>query len=100
MKQLLHSISAGATEKITRDGKNLTHRRLRGPTTRKDMLKNALRDIANWQTRKCSNYTNVSNPCLVDHWFKKEELGSVGELPEVCSQNCLAMLVSGTNRWA
>ena len=31
----------------------------------------------------------VSSPCLDDHQFKLEELESVGELSEVCSQNCL-----------
>ena len=36
--------------------KSLTQRRLRGPTTWKDMLENALSDTANWQT-KWSNYT-------------------------------------------
>ena len=28
----------------------------------------------------------VSTPCIGDHQFKKEELKSVGELSEVCSQ--------------
>ena len=28
----------------------------------------------------------VSTPCIDDHQFKKEELKSVGELSEVCSQ--------------
>ena len=37
--------------------KKLTQRRLRGPTTLKDMLKNALRDIANWRTKRQSSYT-------------------------------------------
>ena len=38
--------------KNCQSGKNLTQRRLRGLTTRKDMLKNALRNTANWQTKK------------------------------------------------
>ena len=33
--------------KNNQDGRNLTQKRLRGPTTWKDMLKNALGDIAN-----------------------------------------------------
>ena len=44
-------MSAGATENY-QGGKNLTQRRLRGPVTWKDMLKNALRDIANWRTKR------------------------------------------------
>ena len=37
--------------------KNLTQKKACGPTTWKDMLKNALRDTASWQTRKWSSYT-------------------------------------------
>ena len=33
-------------------GTNLTQRRLRGPTTWKDMLKHALRGVANWRTER------------------------------------------------
>ena len=40
-------ISAGATENY-QGGKSLTQRRLSGPTTWKDMLKNASRDIVIW----------------------------------------------------
>ena len=49
-------ISAGATEKLPR-GKNLTQRRLRGPATWKDMLKNVSIRTVNWQTRKWSSCT-------------------------------------------
>ena len=31
----------------------------------------------------------VCAPCIVAHYFKKEELKSVGDLSEVCSQNVL-----------
>ena len=34
----------------------------------------------------------VATPCLDDHQFKEEELGSVGELSKVCSQNVLTCL--------
>ena len=36
-------------------------------------------------------------PLLDDDQFKQEEVESVGELSEVCSANCLEMLVFGTN---
>ena len=38
-------------------GKSLTQRRLHSPTTWKDMLENALRDTASWQTKKWSSFT-------------------------------------------
>ena len=38
----------------------------------------------------------VYTPCIDDHHFKEEELKSVGELPQVCSQIVLKMLVLGT----
>ena len=41
----------------------------------------------------------LSSPCLDDHHFKKEELGSVGELSEVCSQIVLKCFYLGMN-WA
>ena len=43
--------------KSYRGGKNLRQIRLRGPTTWKDMLENALRDIVNWRTKRQSSYT-------------------------------------------
>ena len=77
-------ISAGATEKY-QGGKNLMQKLWRGPTIWKDMLKHAWKDIANWLTKRRSNY-KVSSPCLDEHKIKKEELQSVGELSQVCSQ--------------
>ena len=68
------------------DAENLKHEQLRGPTTWKDMLRNSLSDTVNWHKRKWSNCTKFSSPCLDDRRSKKEELESVGELSEVCSQ--------------
>ena len=47
-------ISEGATVKLP-GGRNLTHKRWRGLTTWKDMLKNVLNDTVNWLTSKWSN---------------------------------------------
>ena len=71
-------------------GKNLTLKRLHGPTTWKGMLKNALRDIANWQTKRQSSCTK----CQALAWMtiNLEELESVGELSEVCLQIVLKCL--------
>ena len=46
-----------SNRKITAVGKNLTHKQWGGPTTWKDMLKNAMNDTAKWQTRKWSRST-------------------------------------------
>ena len=37
-----------------------------------------------------------STPCIDDHYYKEEELKSVGELSKVCSQIVSEMLVLGT----
>ena len=38
----------------------------------------------------------VSTPCIDAHHFKEGEMKSVGELSQVCSQNCSEMLLFGT----
>ena len=45
--------------------------------------------------KKVEQLYKVSSPCLDDHQFKHEELESVGELPEVCSQIVLKGLYLG-----
>ena len=50
------------------------------------MQRNVWNDIASWRTRRHNNSTKVSTPCIDDHHFKEEELKSVGELSQVCSQ--------------
>ena len=42
--------------------------------------------------KKVEQLYKVSSPCLDDHQFKQEELESVGELSQVCSQNVLKYL--------
>ena len=39
----------------------------------------------------------VATPCLDDHRFEEEEMGSVGELPKVCLSICSEMPVFGTH---
>ena len=55
------------------------------------MLKNAER-YCKLAHKKVEQLYKVSSPFLDDHQFKKEELESVGELPEVCSQIVLKCL--------
>ena len=47
------------------------------------------RELAN---KKVEQLYKVSNPCLGDHQYNREELESVGELSEVCSQIVLKCL--------
>ena len=81
-----------SNREITRMGQTSRKKLQRGPTIWKDMLENALNGIANWQTRRQSNYTTF--PVLV--WtitkFKKEELENKGELSEICSHVVLKCL--------
>ena len=45
-----------------------------------------------WQTRRLNNSTTVSTPCIDDRHFKEEEMKSVGEMSQVCSQMVLKCL--------
>ena len=47
-------------------------------------------ELANSTTQQF--FYTVSTPCLDDHHFKEEELGSVGELSKLCSQTVLKCL--------
>ena len=84
-KEKCSLISAGAFEKITRMGKTC-------PTTWKGMLKSAWNEIANWRTQKTQQLYKVSTLCLDGRPIRKEELESVGEFSEVCSQIVLHCL--------
>ena len=55
------------------------------------MQRNVWNDIVSWRTRRLSNSTKYLLPCIDDHHFK-EEMKSVGELSEVCSQIVLKSL--------
>ena len=65
---------------------------LRSPTIWKVMPRNVWNVIVNWHTRLLNNFKKVSTPCLDDHHFKEEELKSVEELSDVCSQIVLICL--------
>ena len=58
---------------------------LHGLMIRKVMSRNVWNDIVSFQIR-------LSTPCIDDHLFKEEELKSVGELSQVCSQIVLKFL--------
>ena len=42
---------------------------------------------------------NVATPCMDDHQFREEEVGSVGELSTVCSQFVLKCLFLSRIGW-
>ena len=99
LKKMLESrISAGATEKFPGWEKNLTQRRLRGPTTWKDALKNALRDIANWRIKKQSSHTKSQVLAWMITISKKRNLNQLEncQKKKKVTTNCLEMLVRGT----
>ena len=84
-------ISAGATEKLPSTGKldaNIS-------SWSYDMEGHAKKcverycELANKTTQQLRK---VATPCLDDHQFKEEEVGSVGELSKVCSQIVLKCL--------
>ena len=55
------------------------------------MQRSVWNDIVSWQTRRLNNSTKYL-PCIDDHHFKEEEMNSVGELSQVCSQIVLKCL--------
>ena len=76
--------------------KKLTQKLSRGHMIRKDMLENALRDIANKQTKRQSSY--MKSPCLDDHHFKKGGTWVSWRIVKSMVTDCLKMLVLGT-KW-
>ena len=65
---------------------------LRGLMIWKVMQRNVRSDIVSWQTRRLNNSTKYLLTCIDDHHFKEEEMKSVGELSQVCSQIVLKCL--------
>ena len=82
-------ISAGATEKLP-CSENLSI-----SSWSYDMEGHAKKCVGRFcelANRTTQQLYKVSTPCIDDHQFKRKEIGSVGELPKVCSQivlNCL-----------
>ena len=84
-------ISAGATEKLP--GWQKPHSQTIALSH--DMEGHAQRCVerhCEMANKKVEQLYKVSSPCLDEHQFKQEELESVGELPEVCSQIVLKCL--------
>ena len=84
-------ISAGAKESYLVQG-NLTQTYLSGPVIWKVMQMKCVERYCELANRTTQQLYNIATPCLDDHQFKEEELGSVGELSKVCSQIILRCL--------
>ena len=54
--------------------------------------KNCVERYCELSNRTTQQLHKVSTPCIDDHHFKEEEMKSVGELSQVCSQNFLKFL--------
>ena len=83
-------ISAEAIEKhlcSSKPDQKIPH----GPMIWMVMQRNVWSDIAGWRKKPQQLY-KVTTPCLDDHQFREEELGSVGEMTKVCSQIVLICL--------
>ena len=72
--------------------RNLAHTCPHGPMIWKVIRRNAWKDTANWRTKATQQLYKVATPCIEDHQFKEEELGSVGEMSKVCPQIVLKCL--------
>ena len=77
--------------KNDQDGKSPTQKRSRGHDM-EGHAKKCVEKCCELANKKTERSYKVSTPCLDDHHFKKEELESVGELSNVCSQIVLKCL--------
>ena len=84
-------ISAGQQKKY-RDGKNLMHKLWRGLITLIFLLKNALNDSANWQTRKWSNFLKSHILVRMIITSNSGNSNQLEKLSVVCSQMFLKCL--------
>ena len=87
---LSHEFSAGATEKST--GWAKTSRANRSVVLRQGHAQKCVERYCELANKKVEQLYKVSSPCLDDHHVRQEEIVSVGELSEVCSQIVLKCL--------
>ena len=88
------SISAGAKEKLpTRaSGKLDAETTSSWSCEMEDHAQNFVERYCELANKTPQQLYKVTTPCLDDHQFKEEELGSVGDLSTVCSQIVLKCL--------
>ena len=95
-KMFESSISAGAKESYFVQG-NLTQTSPFGPMMWQVMQMKCVERYCELAIKTTQQLYKVTTPCLDDHQFKEEELGSVGELSKVCSQTVKTSLVFDTH---
>ena len=82
--------------KWCQDGKSATSLKifvfLRSPMTWNVMPRNAWNDIESWRTKRLINFTKYLLLASIYNHFKEEEMKSVGEVSQVCSQIVLKCL--------
>ena len=88
-KMFVSRIFCWSNLKNYRDGRNLTHKRQRGRSS-----KNAWNDTAN---KKVEQLYKVSHPCLDDHQFKKGGIRISWRIVISLIINCLEVFILGTN---
>ena len=84
-------ISAGAVEKLT-SGKPDANTLCSWSYDMQGHAKKCVERFCELANKTTQPLFKVATPCLDDHQFKEEEIGSVGELSTVCSQIVLKCL--------
>ena len=84
-------ISAGAVEKLFGSGK-LDANISSWSYDKEGHEKKCVERYCELANKTIQQLYKVTTPCLDDHQFKKEEVGSVGELSKVCFQFVLEFL--------
>ena len=84
-------ISAGATEKLP-GWEKLHAKTVACSYDMEGLARKCVERYCELSNKKVEQLYKVSSPCLDDHQFKQEELESVGQLSEVCSQIVLKCL--------
>ena len=73
---------------------------LHGLTTMEGHAQKCVEGCCELANKKTKQLYTVSTPCLDGHSFKKEELGTGGELSDVCSRIVVKCLFFDRNWWA
>ena len=84
-------ISAAATEKLSVWEKSQT-KTLPWSKNMEGHAQTCIERYCELANKKVEQLYKISHPCLEDHQFKQEELETVGELSQVCSQIVLKCL--------
>ena len=90
-------VSPGATDKLLYSGK-LGANMSSWSYDMEGHAKKCVERYCEMANKTTQQLYKVSTPCIDDHHFKEEELGSVGELSKICTQivrKCLYLAIIG-----